>query len=230
MPVMNTPLLSCVELETGASPVASVIWLHGLGADGHDFEPIVPALDLPAELPLRFVFPHAPVRAVTLNAGMRMRAWFDIYGLNPDSRLDEAGIREGSREIARLVAREGERGVPPRRIVLAGFSQGGAIALHAGLSAPRPAAGIMGLSTFLPLGESIVGDYRQNGTGTPVFMAHGRLDEVVPCQWGELSATHLKSIGYKVEWHTYNTGHGIGAGEISDIRSWLMAVLGDGGG
>jgi len=227
---MNTPLLSCVEVQTGASPVASVIWLHGLGADGHDFEPIVPALDLPPELPLRFVFPHAPVRAVTLNAGMRMRAWFDIYGLNPESRLDEAGIREGSREIARLVAREGERGVPPWRIVLAGFSQGGAIALHAGLSAPQQPAGIMGLSTFLPLSESIVGDYRQNGTGVPVLMAHGRLDAVVPCQWGELSATHLKSQGCKVEWHTYTTGHGIGAGEISDIRIWLMAVLGDGGG
>ncbi|MEA3410740.1 MAG: carboxylesterase [Pseudomonadota bacterium] len=222
---MNTPLLPCVEVQTAVSPVASVIWLHGLGADGHDFEPIVPALDLPPALPLRFVFPHAPVRPVALNAGMRMRAWFDIYGLTPDSRLDEQGIRESSAEIARLVARENEYGVPPQRVVLAGFSQGGAVALHTGLCAAQPPAAMMGLSTFLPLSESLTAEYRPDAGDMPVFMAHGKRDEVVPYQWGEKSMSYLKSMGYEVEWHTYTAGHGVGPEEIRDIRAWLMTVL-----
>jgi len=222
---MNDSTLPCVEVQPAASPVASVIWLHGLGADGYDFEPIVRALDLPPALPLRFVFPHAPMRPVTVNAGMRMRAWFDIYGLTPDARLDEPGIRDASRNIARLVARENERGIPAQRVVLAGFSQGGAVALHAGLCASRPPAGMMGLSTFVPLSESLTGDHRAGAGDTPVFMAHGKRDEVVPYQWGEISMNYLKSIGYEVEWHAYPAGHGVGPEEIRDIRAWLTTVF-----
>jgi len=218
-----------VEIETGPNPVGSVVWLHGLGADGHDFEPIVPELRLPASLPLRFVFPHAPVRPVTINGGMSMRAWYDIYSLERGGPMDDAGIRDSAEILNGLVRRECERGIEASRIVVAGFSQGGAIALHAALRYPERLAGLMALSTYLPLTDSFdaeVGAQANAVNGDiPIFMAHGSFDPVLPMQLGTDSASFLKNSGYSIEWHDYPIAHAVCAEEIVHIREWLLRVF-----
>lgn len=216
-----------VVVETGPSPVGSVIWLHGLGADGHDFEPIVAELRLPPSHALRFVFPHAPIRPVTINGGMAMRAWYDIVSLDSEGRADEAGIRESSAIVDALVAAELERGVAADRIVLAGFSQGGAIALFNALTGPHEYRGLMVLSSYLALPDATEQERRPERT-CDVFMAHGTLDPMVPYQAGRGSAAALERWGFDVDWHEYPIAHGVCAEEIDDIRSWLLAVYGDG--
>jgi phospholipase/carboxylesterase len=212
-----------VEVETGPNPEWAVIWLHGLGADGHDFEPIVPELvedDWPA---LRFVFPHAPVRAVTINNGMQMRAWYDILGLEIAQRQDEAGVRESIRFVQALIERENARGVPGERIVIAGFSQGGAIALAAALRHPARLGGVVALSTYLPIAESTGAERSEVNRATPVFMAHGSLDPVVGHALGLMSRGYLEQLGYQVEWHSYSMPHSVCAEEIEDLARWLGA-------
>ena len=218
-------ILPCVERETGASPRYSIVWLHGLGADGHDFEPIVPELvarDWPA---LRFVFPHAPVRPVTINNGMAMRAWYDIKGTDIASRQDETGVRASVVQLDALIAREGERGVPAERVFLAGFSQGGAIVLAGGVRHAKALAGIVALSTYLPIAEKTSADRHAANAQVPIFMAHGSHDPVVPQPLGTLSRDHLRSLGYTVDWHTYPMAHQVCAEEIADLRQWLGARM-----
>lgn len=216
--------LETVERCTGEVPDFSVIWLHGLGADGHDFEPIVPHLQVPGAT-LRFVFPHAPVRPVTLNGGMPMRAWFDILDLDRQGRQDEAGIRASAAQVEALIRRENERGIPDGRIVLAGFSQGGAIALHQGLRRMGPLAGIMALSTYLPLAASLEAEASGESRQVPVFMAHGRQDPVLPMAWGEQARDRLLDAGYTVDWKAYDMPHAVCDEQIMDIRSWLAKLV-----
>ena len=215
--------LQTVEVETGAEPSASVIWLHGLGADGHDFEPIVPELRLPATLPVRFVFPHAPVRPVTLNGGMAMRAWYDIVSLDRGGPVDSAGINESSESLEALIDREEKRGIEAGRIVLAGFSQGGAIAINTMLRANKNVAGLMALSSWLALPDAL----KENAldTSIPVFMAHGQFDPMIPMQFGRASADAIIGAGFDVEWHDYPMAHAVCPQEIDDIRTWLVGVL-----
>lgn len=217
-----------VIIETGAEPLGSVIWLHGLGADGHDFEPIVPELSLPADLPLRFVFPHAPTRPVTVNGGMIMRAWYDILSFDGDGRSDEEGLRASARSLESLIAAETERGIPASRIVLAGFSQGGAVALHTGLRHGAPLAGLLLLSTYLPLprafGPEVIDNPAKQPVSTPVFMAHGSFDPVLPFELGRESKALIETAGYAVEWHEYPMAHQVCAPEIADIREFLLAA------
>ncbi len=214
-------LLETVEQETAPSPQWTVLWLHGLGADGHDFAPIVPELvrrDWPA---LRFVFPHAPQRAVTINGGMRMRAWYDIRDFDLANRADETGVMESVAQVEALIARENERGIADERIVLAGFSQGGAIALAAGLRRQKPLAGLVGLSTYLPAANKAAEFLAEGATAQPLFMAHGTQDPVVPFAAGEHSASLLKMLGFAVDWHRYPMAHQVCAEEISDLGDWL---------
>lgn len=229
---METRLLpETVEHETASDPQWTVLWLHGLGADGHDFAPIVPELlvrdgrsrDWPS---LRFVFPHAPLRAVTINNGMRMRAWYDIRNFSADElaggeRADGAGVLESVAQVEALIAREGERGVPPQRLLLAGFSQGGAVALAAGLRRAQPLAGLVALSTYLPMAPQARADLQPGATGQPVFMAHGLQDPVVPYAAGERSAGLLLDLGFDLDWHRYAMGHAVCAEEIRDLGDWL---------
>jgi phospholipase/carboxylesterase len=219
-------LLQHIELATGAEPEGTIIWMHGLGADGWDFVPIVRELPLPEDLALRFIFPHAPVRPVTINNGMEMRAWYDI-SMNDISRLpDEAGIRESQAEIERLIARERDRGVDSTRIVLAGFSQGGAIALQAGLRHASRLGGIVVLSSYLALGESLDAEAAAANRATPIFMAHGTEDTIVPLQLAELSRLTLQRHGYEVEWHTFPMPHGICGEEVEAISAFFGRVFG----
>ncbi len=212
-----------VEIETGPGEIqGSVIWLHGLGADGHDFEPIVPELRLPEELRLRFIFPHAPVRPVTLNGGMAMRAWYDILTLDRGGPEDEAGIRASAALLEQLIAREQERGIETHKIVVAGFSQGAAIALHAGLRSKPPLGGVMGLSTYLPVKNAFADEV--TSSDVPIFMAHGSLDPVLPMILGRESADLLIANGFNVEWHDYQMAHSVCAEEIDDIRVWLLSI------
>ncbi|MGD9386662.1 MAG: carboxylesterase [Gammaproteobacteria bacterium] len=212
--------LQTVERETGPEPTTSVIWLHGLGADGYDFDPIVPALRIPGGPETRYVFPHAPVRPVTINGGMEMRAWYDIYAIQRGAREDVTGIRESAEAVTALIEREAERGIPAERLVLAGFSQGGAVALHAGLRYPHKLAGIIGLSTYLPL-KAAAGEFDAANRDTPLFMAHGSLDPVVPSFLGQESAELLVEAGYQVEYKTYVMPHAVCPEEVEDIRNWL---------
>ena len=216
--------LETVECSTGENPDYSVIWLHGLGADGHDFEPIVPELEL-GGLSIRFVFPHAPVRPVTLNGGMPMRAWFDLLDLDRQGRQDETGIRASADQVEALIQRENTRGIGSERIVLAGFSQGGAIALHLGLRRTAGLAGIMALSTYLPLADSLQAEASQTASKIPLFMAHGRQDPVLPFAWGQQARDLLLAGGYAVQWHAYDMPHAVCAQEINDIGGWLRTVL-----
>ncbi len=216
-------VLQSVELETGPTPRRAVIWLHGLGADGNDFVPIVSELGL--KMAVRFVFPHAPVRAVTLNQGQRMRAWYDILGLDRRSAQDEAGIRASAALIDALIERECARGIAADKIVLAGFSQGGAIALHAGLRRAVPLAGIMALSTYLPLEGALADEHAPASAAVPIFMAHGTADAVLGCALGEHSRDVLQAMGYPVEWHGYPMGHQVCIEEIRAIGAWLTRVL-----
>ena len=216
-------LLDTVEHQSSPTPGFSIIWLHGLGADGHDFEPIVPELAEPGWPALRFVFPHAPVRPVTVNGGMAMRAWYDIAGVEIAAKQDETGIRESIAGVEALIAREVERGVPASRVVLAGFSQGGAIALSAGLRHAERLAGVVALSTYLPLHEKLAAERSEANRDVPVFQAHGRHDPVVPITLGTASRDWLDGLGYTVAWHEYPMAHQICGAEIADLRAWLGA-------
>ena len=222
--------METVEIDPGNDVDGTVIWLHGLGADGHDFEPIVPELRLDDHASLRFVFPHAPVRPVTINGGMAMRAWYDILTLDRDGPQDEQGIRASAENLVSLIERERERGVPAKRIVLAGFSQGGAVALHVALRYPDPLAGLMALSTYLPLAatldEEVVRNPAAQPRSLPVFMAHGTFDPVVPHALGAGSFDRLRATGYAGVWHEYPMAHSVCAEEVADIREWLIGVYG----
>ncbi|RCS28695.1 carboxylesterase [Rhodanobacter denitrificans] len=213
--------LPTVEHETAANPRYSILWLHGLGADGHDFAPIVPELVDPAWPALRFVFPHAPVRPVTVNNGMSMRAWYDIYAFDAAARQDEAGIRASIAAVEALITREHERGVPSERIILAGFSQGGAIALAAGLRHTEKLAGIVALSTYLPISATLANERSAANAATPIFWGHGTADPVVVLPRGLASRDALQALGYAVDWHTYPMAHAVCADEIGDLRRWL---------
>jgi len=221
-------LLETIEIETGKNPAAGVIWLHGLGADGNDFVPIVDELGLDGAPAIRFVFPHAPMRAVTINNGMVMRAWYDVslgdLEGNP-RRADEQGVRESQAQITALIERETQRGVGPERIVLAGFSQGGAVALQTGLRHPRKLAGVMALSCYLPLAESLPREAAAANRATPIFMAHGVYDPLVPIAAAAGSMTYLTGLGYRVEWRQYPMPHSVCPQEIEDIGAWLRRIL-----
>ena len=224
--MQDIDLLETVEQDTGADPRWSVLWLHGLGADGHDFAPIVPELVRPGWPALRFVFPHAPVRAVTINAGMPMRAWYDIHQLDPRefdlaNRADVAGVEASIAQVGALLDRERARGVPSSRIVLAGFSQGGAIALVAALRRREPLAGIVALSTYLPLAAQAEAGAAGQAAAQPVFMAHGQQDPVVPFAAGLRSAERLRALGFDVEWHAYPMQHQVCAEQVRDLAQWL---------
>ena len=222
-------LLESIEIESAPQPTAAVIWMHGLGADGNDFVPIVNELDLAGAPGIRFVFPHAPLRPVTINNGHVMRAWYDVsFGdLEGRSRqADEKGVRESQAQIGELIARENARGIAAENIVLAGFSQGGAVALQTGLRHPEPLAGIMALSTYLPLAGSFAQEATPTNAKTSVFMAHGTQDPVVPYAMGKSSRDHLQQAGYAVEWHDYPMQHSVCLEEIADIGRWLCRVLG----
>jgi phospholipase/carboxylesterase len=216
---------NAVEIETGREPTGAVIWLHGLGADGHDFEPIVPELVRPGERALRFVFPHAPIRPVTLNGGYAMRAWYDIAALDRRTAEDESGIRASQATIDTLIRRENARGIRSERIVLAGFSQGGAMAVFAGTRYPERLAGIMGLSCYLLLAARLASERVAANQSTPVFLAHGTQDPVVAPVLGEHGWHALQANGYTVEWHTYEMPHSLYPLEVTDIAAWLRRVL-----
>ena len=218
--------LAHIELATGADPRATIIWMHGLGADGWDFVPIVREIPLPEEMALRFIFPHAPVRPVTINNGMAMRAWYDI-AMSDIARLpDERGIRESQQQVDELIARERSRGMESNRIVLAGFSQGGAIALQAGLRHKEPLAGIVALSTYLTLEESLATEASAANKAVPILMCHGTQDEIVPLRLAEASRSTLQAKGYEVEWHTWPMPHSVCAEEVEAIARFLMKVVG----
>ncbi len=217
-------MLDAIEIETGKNPQASVIWLHGLGADGNDFAPIVPELDLPP-VAIRFIFPHAPMQPVTINGGMVMRAWYDISD-QAIRREDERGVRASQAEIEKFLAREKSRGVSAGRIVVAGFSQGGAIALQAGLRHAERLAGIMVLSTYVPLADLLPAEMSAMNRGLPVFMAHGSDDPIIPVARAIESRTLLEKLGYPVQWQEYRMPHSVCAEEIADISAWLRQVLG----
>ena len=224
---MTTPsalLLPTIEIATGDSPELAIIWLHGLGADGHDFEPIVPELDLP--FPARFVFPHAPVRPITVNGGMEMRGWYDILGFGMNIRQDTAGIRASAAAVTQLIDREIERGLEASQIVLAGFSQGGAVALHTALREPRPLAGVLALSTYLPLGATLAAERSAANAGVPIFMAHGSADPLLPLALAEGSRRTLEGLGYAVDWHVYGIPHSVCPEEIAAIAAWLVQRVG----
>ncbi|MFC1536228.1 alpha/beta hydrolase [Pseudomonadota bacterium] len=222
---MKTRTLPAVEVVTGENPTATVIWLHGLGADGRDFEPIVPELRLPDDLNIRFVFPHAPSMPVSINGGFIMPAWYDIKHTDIGYQQDEAGIRESGRQIQLLIEREELRGVSSERIILAGFSQGGAMALHIGLRQGEPLAGIMALSCYLPIAETVESELFEESKSTQIFMAHGVNDPVVPYTLGDNSHRKLESLGYSVEWHSYPMEHSVCPEEVTKIGQWISKVL-----
>jgi phospholipase/carboxylesterase len=217
-------LLDAVEIETAKHPTASVIWLHGLGADGNDFVPIVSEIKLP-QAAIRFVFPHAPVQPVTINGGMRMRAWYDIKD-GAIRREDESGVRASQGLVEKLIAREKQRGTPAAQLVLAGFSQGGAVALQTGLRYPERIAGIMALSTYLPIADKLPAEASAMNRDVPIFMAHGTQDPVIVLERAVQSRDILTSLGYAPQWHEYPMPHSVCAEEIGDIGTWLVQVLG----
>jgi len=218
-------LLDSIELETAPNPTHTVIWLHGLGADGNDFAPIVPELGLGATPAVRFIFPHAPVRPVTINGGMAMRAWYDILVTDLVRQEDAAGIRESESAVRALIARENARGIPTSRIVLAGFSQGCAMTLHTGLRLDQKLAGMIGLSGYLPLLDVAAAERHTANAGTPIFLAHGSFDPVVALPRAQASLAQLQALGYDVRWHTYPMPHSVCGPEIADIGGFLREVL-----
>jgi phospholipase/carboxylesterase len=225
----NQDLLDCIEIESAPHPTAAIIWLHGLGASGDDFAAIVPELDLTGCPAIRFVFPHAPVMPVTLNGGYVMPAWYDIFGTELGAgavkREDAAGIAKSQQDIEALIAHEVSRGIHPSKIVLAGFSQGCAVALHTGLRHPAKLAGIMALSGYLPLANTVVAERSAANASTPIYMAHGTQDPVVVLSRAEASRDVLAGLGYNVQWHTYPMPHSVHPREIADISAFLKAVL-----
>ena len=209
--------MEAVEIETGSPPVAAVIWLHGLGADGHDFEPVVPELRL--SKPVRFVFPHAPVQPVTINNGMRMRAWYDIFQFG-SGREDDKGIRASQKMLEKLIEQQ-----PVEKVILAGFSQGGAIVLQTALRHPKKLAGVMALSTYLPLAATLDAERNAVNAQIPIFMAHGQHDDIIPIQRAQASRDALQKLGYKVEWHDYPMPHSVCGEEVRDISAFLARLL-----
>ena len=222
---MSEPLLPCIEIDPPLPARAAVIWLHGLGADGHDFEGVVPQLGLPADAAVRFLFPHAPEMPVTLNNGYVMRAWYDLYSLDLSGGEDEAGIRASEARLRALVEREVARGIPLERIVLAGFSQGGAVVLHTGLRYQQRLGGIMALSTYLPLRAKVHEERRAESAETPVFVAHGQFDSVIPERAGRHAAETLSEWGMKCDYHSHPMDHSVCPEELEQIRDWLVRVL-----
>jgi phospholipase/carboxylesterase len=220
-----TTLLPHIQIDTTPNPGAAVIWLHGLGADGNDFAGLVPELDLSGCPGIRFIFPHAPSMPVTVNGGYVMPAWYDIRGADLTSRQDEAGIRASEKAIVGLLEREIERGIPAKKIVLAGFSQGSAMALHTGLRFPQALAGIMALSGYLPLAERFPAERSGANAETPIFMAHGDQDPVVVPARGEASRDLLKALGYNVDWHVYPMQHSVHPREVADLACFLTRLL-----
>jgi phospholipase/carboxylesterase len=222
---MSEAALTAIELQTHPEPGASVIWLHGLGADGYDFVPVVKELEALGAPAARYVFPHAPTRPVTINGGYVMRAWYDIYGNDLVRREDEAGIRQSQLQIEAMIAREVERGTPRSRIVLAGFSQGGAITLQAGLRQQQPLAGLLALSTYLPLAAQFEAERNTGSAKVPIFMAHGRSDPVIPFARATASRDVLKAAGYALDWHEYEMPHSVCEEEVRHIAGFLKRVL-----
>lgn len=216
-----------IEINPTQNAIGSVIWLHGLGADGHDFVPIVQELNLPDEMPLRFIFPHAPMQPVTINNGYVMRAWFDIYSLTESAQrqVDEKGVAESVQQLEKLIAQEIERGIPPEKIILAGFSQGGVIALATGLRYPNSLAGIMALSTYLPSPEKFTAEANAANFTTPIFLAHGTQDTILPYTLGLQTQDVLQRNKYLVQWHSYSMGHSVCNEEIGDIANWLQRIF-----
>ena len=211
--------IDAIQLETGDKPEAAIIWLHGLGADGHDFEPIVPELRL--KKPVRFVFPHAPIRPVTINQGMRMRAWYDILQLGGGPE-DEAGLRASQKITEELIRAQG---LPASKVVLAGFSQGGAIVLQTALRYPERLAGVLALSTYLPLARTLEAERSEANRDVPIFMAHGQYDDLIPLERARQSREYLEKLGYKIEWHDYPMPHSVCAPEIADISAFLSKII-----
>lgn len=214
-----------IELQTGLDPTWSVIWLHGLGADGHDFEPVARQLGFQAAPSVRFIFPHAPVRPITINGGMRMRGWYDIKGMAFDREEDRQGLEHSAAIVWDLIAQENQRGVATDHIVLAGFSQGGAVALFTGLRLDQPAAAIIALSTYLPVASSAKDEYSSANQDTPIFMAHGTEDPVIPLVLAQHSRGLLGQMHYEVEWHTYNMPHAVSSEEIQDIARFMRRIV-----
>lgn len=224
---METP--ETVEVGGGEKPDGTVIWLHGLGADGHDFEPIVPELQLDEIADIRFVFPHAPVRPVTINSGIPMRAWYDVMSLDRSGPQDEVGIRDSAEALEQLIQREHERGVPYDRIVVAGFSQGGAIAMHTAMRFAEKLAGLMALSSWMPLEATIDREVMQSQESQPrdlpIMMAHGSFDPMLPIAAGQHARDIMQKAGFDVQWHEYPMAHAVCAEEIAEIRSWLVSIF-----
>ncbi len=225
MTIAPTDLLSTIELDNGIDPTHTILWMHGLGADGNDFVPIIDELELPPDSRTRFVFPHAPMRPVSINNGFVMRAWYDVLNLNFSQPEDETGLRDSQRAIEALLEREQQRGITPERIVLAGFSQGGAMALQTGLRYPEKLAGIMALSCYLPLQQTLTAEAHRANSATSIFMAHGSRDPVIPMTLAAASRRQLLESGYTVEWHEYPMAHAVCMEEMADISAWLRQVL-----
>ncbi|WP_417225133.1 alpha/beta hydrolase [Amphritea sp.] len=222
---MTEQFLSCVEVEPPQPPVASVIWLHGLGADGHDFEPVIPALKLPANLPVRFVFPNAPVQPVTVNGGWEMPAWYDILEMKLERKIDVDGLLQSVSQINRLIEREIARGIPANKIVLAGFSQGGAVAYHTALCFPQRLAGLLTLSTYVATAELIAQHRSTANQGIAIAIHHGTADDVVPMVLGQQANELLQQLDYKPQWHSWPVDHGLCVAEIESIGAWLTGLL-----
>lgn len=222
----DTPhLLPTIEITTGSNPLHTVLWMHGLGADGNDFVPIVQMLDLPATIPIRFLFPHAPVQPVSINGGWTMRAWYDIKHADFLRQEDETGLRNSQHAITALIKHENQRGIPSERITLAGFSQGGAMALQVGLRYPERLAGIMILSGYLPLMHLVEHEAHPANTTTPIFMAHGHNDPIVPIELARASQQFLYAHHYLVDWHEYSMAHTVCDDELINISRWLAKIL-----
>jgi phospholipase/carboxylesterase len=219
------PLLDSVEINPKSEPYASIIWLHGLGADGHDFEPIVPELRLPGILPIRFIFPHAPRRPVTVNAGMVMRAWYDVLGMPGSGGIEQADFFESVDHLHALIQKEIESGISCERILLAGFSQGGAISLHTGLTYGKHLAGILALSTYLPTVDNIEEEISPVNKDVPIMMAHGTMDPMIPMAHALRTKQALRRLGYEISWHEYPIMHGVCTEEIQDISAWLLKIF-----
>ncbi len=223
---MDSDLLDCIEINPSDRPAATIIWLHGLGADGHDFEAIVPELRLPESLPVRYVFPHAPVRSITINAGLRMRGWYDILDLKfgADS-VDRDQFLESEDMLKALIQAELKSGMPSERVLLAGFSQGGAIVLHTGLRYSKQLAGILALSMHLPTIHNLAPELSPANRNVPIMMAHGQMDPVVPMAKAIETRQELTRLGYEVSWHAYPMQHTVCADQIKEIRSWLIKIF-----
>ncbi len=222
---MSDQYLPCVTVEPKNDADACVIWLHGLGADGHDFEAAVPMLNLPESAAVRFIFPHAPVRPVTINNGWPMRAWYDILEMDIERKIDEPSLLESVEQVNRLIAREIERGIAPERIILAGFSQGGAVVYHAALCHPQPLGGLIVLSTYMATIPRIRQERQAVNAELPIWLAHGMMDDVVPFSLGEQAVVELEHLNYKPEWHTYPIAHEVSVEELAELGHWIQQVL-----